>query len=49
MIEHNTVHDNGQIGIEIQAGAVNTNVKNNTLYANGIEVVDRGTATILSP
>jgi hypothetical protein len=47
-IYNNTVYNNVGIGIEIQSGSVSANVQNNTVYANGTNIIDVGLATILS-
>lgn len=48
-IRNNTVHDNVAFGIDIQSGARNTEVANNTVYGNRMgDIVDFGAATVLS-
>jgi parallel beta-helix repeat protein len=46
-IEHNTVHDNVGLGIEIQSGAVNADVRNNTVYSNSVNILNSGAGTTL--
>lgn len=48
-IRNNTVYGNVTFGIDIQSGARNTEVMNNSVYANGKgDIVDLGAATVLS-
>jgi hypothetical protein len=47
-VRSNRVHSNRGIGIEIQEGALNSDVRNNQVFANGVDIVDSGTATTLN-
>lgn len=47
-VRGNKVHGNAGIGIEIQPGATDSDVRNNQVFANGVDLVDAGTGTVLN-
>lgn len=47
-VQDNSVYTNTGFGIEIQRGAHNTEVRNNAVYGNLLDIVDDGAGTILT-
>jgi parallel beta-helix repeat protein len=47
-VSGNRVHSNAGIGIEIQSGATDSEVRNNQVFGNGVNLLDLGTRTVLA-
>ena len=45
---NNKMHHNAGIGIQIMSGASNTDVRNNTIYQNGVDIIDEGESSVLT-
>ena len=47
-VSNNKMHHNAGIGIQIMSGASNTDVRNNTIYQNGVDIIDEGESSVLT-
>jgi hypothetical protein len=47
-VHNNRVRNNAGIGIQIMSGASSTDVRNNAVHQNGIDIIDEGSGSVLT-